>query len=81
MDKTNMEKGFHEQLIKHCKETNIKLEKQILEEKNHIEIERAKLKKAVETELDKNIERYKAQTKNDAEANIEQIETGIHLEN
>ena len=81
MNETNMKKGFHEQMVKHYKETNLKLEKQIVEERNHIEVERAKLKKAVEGELEKNLDRYRAQAKDAAEQNIEQIEASIHHEN
>jgi len=38
-----------------------------VEERNHIEVERAKLKKAVEGELEKNLDRYRAQAKDAAE--------------
>jgi|JI9StandDraft_2_1071091.scaffolds.fasta_scaffold54347_3 hypothetical protein len=66
---------------KHYRETNLKLEKQIVEERNNIEVERAKLKKAVETELERNLDVYRAQARDAAEQNIEQIEAAIHHEN
>jgi hypothetical protein len=68
-------------MMNHYHEQNLLLQKQITEERNFIEIERAKLKNNVEAELDENLEKVKLQAQNDAESNIEHIERNIHHEN
>ena len=57
------------------------LEKTIQEEKYNIEIEQARMKKEMEAQFQESLEQFKAQAKQDAQRNIQEIERNIHYEN
>jgi hypothetical protein len=59
----------------------IKLERQIYEERNNIEIERARTKNQIEQNYKDSLKKFSVKAKEDAERNIQQIERSIHFEN
>ena len=65
----------------HCKQQISDLTRTIKEEKYNIQIEQAKMKKAIEAEYKELMEKFKAQAQLDAERNIQDIERNIHYEN
>eukprot|EP00347_Sterkiella_histriomuscorum_P022548 403338076 len=81
MDDTFKKRIYYETQLAHWKNQCNNITKVIQDEKYNIQIEQAKMKKAIEAEYKESLEKFKAQAQLDAERNIQDIERNIHHEN
>ena len=81
MDETFKKKVYYETQLAHWRNQCAHMEGVIQEEKYNMQIEQAKMKKALDAEYKASLEKFKQQAQLDAERNIQDIERNIHHEN
>jgi len=72
---------YYETQLAHWRTQCANMERVIQEEKYNLQIEQAKMKKALDAEYKSSLEKFKQQAQLDAERNIQDIERNIHHEN